>query len=127
MTLFLLALLTAPIATGVGVWFRKRGWPLRWAAWGLVVVAVAYALAIGGLRDPEVTDVAFAPGIGLGTVSLGLLPATFYFVLGRWVTGPWLALALVLTTPALVVFGFYAYVFTLDFVFCPVDAYECPV
>ncbi len=125
---FFFVLLTAPIATGLGVWFRARDRSLRSAYWLLVVATVAWAILVASLRGPEVTDAAFVLGLLLGTLSLGVVPAALYFSLGRRIQRlSTLALVWAFTLPVLVIYGFYATLLTFDLVYCPVDAYECPV
>ena len=101
--------------------------------WRVIAGAVAWCVAVLAIavpeRDPEVTDGAFAEGLVLCALLVGVVPYAAYYALGRLLARKRVALGVVwvLSVAPFYYYLFIAWLIVLDRVACGPDDYECPV
>jgi hypothetical protein len=109
---YLLPLVLSAAACIVGVVranTRAPDWPVMLGVLGCILLT---GVVLAGARDPDVADGDFVLGVVVGATLLAGLPLLVYYWLGRSFAKRRLVLA---------------FVYTLDLVQCPPEAYECPM
>jgi hypothetical protein len=106
----------------------RAGWASRrLLVFTALITVVAATLAIVGI-DPAVPDGDAITGVAVSAVFLGALPVMGYYTAGYFIR-PWWLLALVLAVMAVASFFYllFGLLLVADLVYCPPDAYECPL
>jgi hypothetical protein len=128
----LLAILPATIvliaaALGRAARDNQRPWTgPRVLAPTMMIAAACATLAATGI-DPGVSTRDAVTGVALAAI-LGALPVIAAYTVGYAIRRPWAA-ALVLLVAAVPLFYYalFAVIWVADLVYCPPDAYECPL
>jgi hypothetical protein len=128
-SLGVLAALAALTAAVVGA--RRVDVPTPdWKALGAGVLgSVAIAGWLATERGPEIEGETVGAGLIVGAFLLGMFPLLLYWAIGRWLARRPLVLMAVwaVSIVPLLFYLFLALILVADIVYCPEDAYECPL
>ena len=127
--IYLAPVAVAVFATGIGVMRSNAARPDPVALLATGIGGIAFAVLAVSQHDPGVAPGDAVAGVALAGVMLGAVPVYVYFVLGRALARHQVALWLICAASAvpLVYYDLIGFLFVLDLVYCPPDAYECPV
>jgi hypothetical protein len=105
----------------------KRPDPVVLVAVG--IAAVGFSVLAASQHDPDVAPSEAFAAVAVASLMLGALPAYGYFVLGRTLAQDPIKLWLIGASSVLaLMYGqILGWIFVLDLVYCPPDAYECPI
>jgi hypothetical protein len=107
----------------------ERRWLNARVLWGALAAIVGVVVILVQARESGVETDEFVKGLILGGAALALLPYVAYYSLGRVLGRHRVVLGFVwlASLAPLYYYSFVAFLWALDLVHCPPDAYECPL
>ena len=105
----------------------KRPDPVALVAAG--IAAVGFGVVAASQHDPDVALSEAIAGVAVAGLMLGALPVYVFFILGRALARHRITLALICAASSVPLLYYYVigWIFVADLVYCPPDAYECPI
>jgi hypothetical protein len=127
--IYLLPVGIAALAALIGVIRSGADRPDPLALLPAGIAAVGFAVLAASEHDPAVAVGDAITGIVLAGVLLGAVPVYVFFVLGRALAQHRITLALVCAASVVPLFFYYVIGLLIvgELVYCPPDAYECPI